>query len=243
MRAKGPGVIEKIINADDFGASREINAAIAKAYREGCLNSTSLMVDGAAASEASEFARANPKLNVGVHLEIEGGFVKLLLRSIFVRRALKDWAESEMRRQIENARGMGVRVSHLDSHRHVHMIPALFSVAQKLQREYGIARLRVVNESFWRTFTTTWNFGCFFDGGVVKYAILKSFYYLNGAKSGTYFYSVVHTMHLWGRNAARVRVPKGFGAVEIGIHPSTIGEGRRLELGTILDKGFPDRIS
>jgi predicted glycoside hydrolase/deacetylase ChbG (UPF0249 family) len=177
-----------------------------------------------------------------VHLELEGGFVKLLLRSILTRRNLKRWAGAEMRRQIERAQGMGIRVAHLDSHRHVHMIPALFSVARQVQKEYKIPRLRIVNESFLRTFTTTWNPRCFFDGGAVKYAILKFFYYMNGVKDDTYFYSIVHTMHLWGRNVARVRVPKGFKAVEVGIHPSTAGEGHRRELATCMDKGFPKRI-
>jgi predicted glycoside hydrolase/deacetylase ChbG (UPF0249 family) len=235
-------MLRKIINADDFGASREVNEAIARARREGCLNSASLMADGPHAAEAAEFARANPDLSVGVHLELEGGFAKLLLRSIFARRALKRWAESEMRRQIEKARGMGIKIAHLDSHRHVHMIPALFDLARKLQKEYKIPRLRVVNESFIGTFAATRNWRCFFDGGFVKYAVLKSFYYLNGARGEAYFYSIAHTMHLWGRNVRRIRVPKGFKAVEIGIHPSTAGEGRRRELATCMDREFPGRI-
>jgi predicted glycoside hydrolase/deacetylase ChbG (UPF0249 family) len=34
-------------------------------------------------------------------------------------------------------------VSHIDSHDHVHMIPWLFGVVKKIQREFGIQKLRI----------------------------------------------------------------------------------------------------
>jgi predicted glycoside hydrolase/deacetylase ChbG (UPF0249 family) len=38
-------VLKKIFNADDFGMTLGVNAAIVRAYQEGILNSTSLMVN------------------------------------------------------------------------------------------------------------------------------------------------------------------------------------------------------
>ena len=55
---------ELIINADDFGLSTGANRAIIKAWREGILTSTSLMVTGEAFEEAVSLARENPGLQV-----------------------------------------------------------------------------------------------------------------------------------------------------------------------------------
>src|SRR2546426_4417919 len=57
-----------IVNADDFGISEEVNEAVIRAYREGVLTSTSLMVTGAAFTQAVKLARENPGLAVGIHL-------------------------------------------------------------------------------------------------------------------------------------------------------------------------------
>src|SRR5437899_6696327 len=59
-----------IVTADDFGYSREVNAGIIRAHREGILTATSLMVAAAARDEAATFARENPNLDVGLHLVV-----------------------------------------------------------------------------------------------------------------------------------------------------------------------------
>src|ERR1700728_256228 len=59
-----------IVTADDFGLSREVNAGIIRAHREGVLTATSLMVAAAARDEAAALARENPRLDVGLHLVV-----------------------------------------------------------------------------------------------------------------------------------------------------------------------------
>ncbi len=51
-----------IVNADDFGASEEVNEAIIRAYKEGVLTSASLMVTGDAFEQAVRLAKENPGL-------------------------------------------------------------------------------------------------------------------------------------------------------------------------------------
>ena len=50
-------MVQIVLNADDFGASAAINAAIIRAHRQGVLTSASLMVTGDAApvAKAREF--------------------------------------------------------------------------------------------------------------------------------------------------------------------------------------------
>ena len=50
----------------------EVNEAVERAYREGILTSTSLMVGGAAAADAVERARRLPGLKVGLHVVLTG---------------------------------------------------------------------------------------------------------------------------------------------------------------------------
>src|SRR5439155_23786728 len=62
------------VNADDFGRSARVNAAIVRAHREGVLTSASLMVGEPAAAEAVALAKENPRLKVGLHLVLADGF-------------------------------------------------------------------------------------------------------------------------------------------------------------------------
>ena len=62
--------IKKIFNADDFGISKGVNAAIVKAHKEGILNSASLMVNQKYAPQAVELASDMPDLELGLHLNL-----------------------------------------------------------------------------------------------------------------------------------------------------------------------------
>ena len=72
--AEGGGERRRVVlTADDFGASADINRAVSRAHRAGTLTSTSLMVTGAAVSDAVALAREAPALAVGLHLVLVHG--------------------------------------------------------------------------------------------------------------------------------------------------------------------------
>src|SRR3989454_4370593 len=58
-----------IVNADDFGQSSGINRGIVTAHERGIVTSASLMVRWPAAAEAAAYARAHPRLDLGLHLD------------------------------------------------------------------------------------------------------------------------------------------------------------------------------
>src|SRR5262245_40713020 len=62
-----------IINADDFGLSHEVNAAVIRAHTEGVLATARLMVNEDGFGEAVELARRHPRLGVGLHLSLVCG--------------------------------------------------------------------------------------------------------------------------------------------------------------------------
>lgn len=245
LKQKETEMITKIINADDMGISPGVNRAIIVGFEQGILNSTSLMMNVAYTNQAVNLLLKHPKLAVGVHLNLTNqrnqrclsfpseiplladnkghlkhGFLKLFLLSLLFPKAFSEQAEKEIRAQIEKALMMGLCLTHLDSHRHVHMIPALFRVTSQLAKEYKIKRVRVVNERFFKTITKTHNIKCLIDGGIIKLLILRFFKFINNADSDTYFYGVLHTTRLFGKNVRCIKIPKKYQSVEIGLHPS-----------------------
>ena len=75
-----------IVNADDFGRSSSINAAVIRAHRDGILTTASLMMNEPACDEAAELARENPRLGVGLHLTLLMGHAALPQSQIPVRK-------------------------------------------------------------------------------------------------------------------------------------------------------------
>jgi hopanoid biosynthesis associated protein HpnK len=161
------GMKKVIINADDFGLCRPVNEGIVKAHREGILTSTTLMTNTPGFDEAVALARQNPKLGVGVHLNIvrgrplslpedipgllgpDGRFPAkpaLILRKIATRRIAPGEIERELRAQIEKALASGLVLTHLDSEKHIHVFPPVFRIVIRLAREYGFRRVRFIRE-------------------------------------------------------------------------------------------------
>jgi len=240
-----------IVHADDFGVSPGVNRAIITAYQKGRLDSASLVINAAWTEEALDLARAHPGLKVGLHLNLTAqmgqkpvappdqvpllidaagclkrGFTSLLALALLRPGDLRPQVEAEMRAQIELALARGLRPAHLDSHRHVHMIPLLFETALKLGRDYGLERLRSVNEN-WRA-TRAGAGLAWFNGGLVKYMVLKTCGRFHSEESETYFYSLIHSTRLFGRNIRRVLVPARYSAVELCFHPGLIEEDRKI---------------
>jgi hopanoid biosynthesis associated protein HpnK len=157
-----------IVNADDLGWTAGVNRGIAEAHRNGIVTSASLLANGEAFAEAVELARTARGLGVGVHLnlsdgpavaprdtvasllnhagEFEGGPDALLLK-IATRGLSMREVELEWDAQIAKLRKAGIEPTHLDGHKHVHMLPGLFEIALRLAKRHGIAAIRVSHEA------------------------------------------------------------------------------------------------
>ena len=158
-----------IINADDFGFSDGVNKAVEEGFKNGVILSASLMATGDNFDEAVSIAEKNPALGVGVHLNIYRGTplsdkeeIKTLVgeNGKFLGKISKITArlllgkissaevEREWRAQIEKIIRAGIRPSHIDSDKHLHLWPSLFKAAAKLAGEYDIGFIRLVREPF-----------------------------------------------------------------------------------------------
>ncbi len=140
-----------IINADDFGFTHDVNAGIIHAHRNGVLTSTTLMANGAAFDDAVRLARDTPSLDIGCHLVLVQGPSVLtgkplpdklsLLLVALAKKQLDIYAE--LRAQIERILQAGLRPTHLDSHKHTHIVPAVFRSVVQLANEFGIPYVRL----------------------------------------------------------------------------------------------------
>lgn len=267
-----------IFNADDFGISQGVNEAIFRAHTQGVLNSTSIMITLKYVPQALELAKQMPNLNIGLHANLTNensvlnkeeipllvnengkfkhGFVNLAVLSVLHPKELKNQAKKEIKAQIEKACSCGIKLTHLDSHRHIHMIPAIFKACMELAEEYNIPRLRFVNENPFTTIKQTKSKDWITDGGLIKNLVLISCAVVNkilfGFKSDTYFYSIINTCKITRDKLKSYKVPNAYNVVEIGIHPglpeidkqnmadifddNILKDYRQKELETLLDK-------
>ena len=152
-----------IVHGDDFGLSERVNEGIVEAHRNGVLTSTSVIASGAAFEHAIGLSRATPTLDIGVHLTLvdekpvaAADVIRTLLDSNgrFYRQAgtfMKhylfgamslDEIERELDAQIGKVVARGVKVTHLDGHQHLHMVPGIRRVVGGLARKYAIQFIR-----------------------------------------------------------------------------------------------------
>jgi predicted glycoside hydrolase/deacetylase ChbG (UPF0249 family) len=154
-------VTRLIINADDFGFSEGINRGIIEAFEAGAVTSTSVMVGMPAFDDALKRARrAGDALGVGLHLTLTAGrplspvpslvdtatgdFLSLrclLVRAISGRVRARE-VEDECAAQITRARAAGLRLTHLDGHHHVHLLPGVRDAVRRVVKAERISAVR-----------------------------------------------------------------------------------------------------
>jgi hopanoid biosynthesis associated protein HpnK len=166
-----------ILNADDFGLTAGVNRAVAELHRAGVLTSATLMARAAATEEAIAIARSMPTLGVGCHVVLVdgepvlsprrdipnladpvserfrpslGGFLERLLTG----RIRSSEIEAETAAQIALLQSKGVVLTHIDTHKHVHIFPAVLRPVLRAARAAGIHAVRNPFEPAWSRRTT-----------------------------------------------------------------------------------------
>ncbi|MBV8552563.1 MAG: ChbG/HpnK family deacetylase [Acidobacteriaceae bacterium] len=140
-----------IINADDFGFTRDVNAGVVHAHREGVLTSTTLMANGDAFDDAVRLARLTPTLDIGCHLVLVQGS-SLLTGKPYPEKLAGTYKAlltgeldpyAELLPQVKKIVAAGIRPTHLDSHKHTHIVPVVFRAVIRLAHEFGIPFVRL----------------------------------------------------------------------------------------------------
>ena len=131
-----------IVNADDFGQSPAVNRGAIDAHERGIVTSASLMVRWPAAREAAAYARGQPRLSVGLHLDLgEWAYRERAWVALYQVAPSADAAAvaAEIDRQLAAFRELlGRDPTHLDSHQHVHREEPARSLLVERARRLGI---------------------------------------------------------------------------------------------------------
>jgi len=139
------------VNADDFGFTRDVNAGIIEGHRHGILTSTTLMANGVEFDDAVRLARENPTLDIGVHFVLVSGHslldpsrafprtVSELIQAVALRRIR---VYDELRAQIEKIAATGLPLTHVDTHKHTHLLPPVLDAVARLAEEFDVRWVR-----------------------------------------------------------------------------------------------------
>ncbi len=138
-----------------------MSAGILEAHTAGTVTAASMLVHGPGWSDGVARARATPTLDLGLHLNLlvgtpltaghslrdrSGRFPPLatLVRRAALGRIDGDEVFEEGEAQLAALTGAGLRVSHIDSHRHTHALPVIRRAVGRLAEAHGLVVRRPV---------------------------------------------------------------------------------------------------
>ena len=151
-----------VVTADDLGLSPAVTKGILESHRRGIVRSTSLIVTADSSAEAAAQARMEPDLEVGLHLDLVGGWpvsdpaavrsliddegrfpgLAELTKRLLSGRVRVGELAAEVRAQAALARSWGILPLAWDSHRHVHLMPPIARVVGRMARDEGVRWVR-----------------------------------------------------------------------------------------------------
>ena len=141
-----------IVTADDVGLDPGMTAGAIEAHRNGIVTACSIVANGVAFDDAVARLRDVPTLAIGVHLALveERSLTtgepmpRNYVRFLWHRHSCL--CEPELRAQIEKVLATGLRITHVNGHQHLHMLPRIFEIVQRLAIEYHIPYIRTVRD-------------------------------------------------------------------------------------------------
>ena len=228
--------MQVVFNNDDFGLGYGINAAVYDCALRGLTTSVSLLADGPAYAQAVNMLQTDLQhVGVGVHLNFTDGpayhqsFLTLLFANLrpcprFLAAIKKDFA-----RQIAKIKKSGLPLDHVDSDKHIHLIPALFEITCQLAHEHHLPYIRLVREPNYASLPSKYS-------SRLKWGLLNYLSRIDAPLARGYglevvdaFYGVKYTNQM---TAAVIKAAllhsrqKGYGKIEILAHPGYLGDPR-----------------
>jgi chitin disaccharide deacetylase len=156
-----------IINADDFGLNTSVNKAIVESFNNSFINSTTLMANMPGFEEAVDLAHCNYFMDkIGIHLNLDAGHLltsDLLntnlfdkenhihfrnnkrMNLFFISKVEKNLIYKEFSAQIGRVKKSGIKITHIDTHHHIHEIWPITRIVLTLLAEHNISSMRILN--------------------------------------------------------------------------------------------------
>lgn len=229
-----------IINADDFGVSDEAVQGTVECFERGGLTSATIMAKMPATAGAIDYAKSHPQFSFGVHLTYtsdgpetpmsdpkdipdlapNGQFRETLQVRVMaiMNRIPIDQIERETIAQITFLRDQGVKISHVDSHCHVHKFGPFIRALRNVLPSFGITKVRIAQDTYLRKHLKS---PTFWYGLIWRRRIRKHF---------------VSTEHMFmpscladARQMVNIIPRLKGGTIEVGVHPGYSEDWRDAE--------------
>lgn len=158
-----------IVNADDCGRSKKVNAAIEECIQLGCVTSTTVMsnmddFEGAVhlyntykecvsfgchlnLTQGSPLLKSQILQDVGFTIVSDDGKTELngmCFRNRIIAKEVQSAILEELDAQIQKVLDSGIEISHIDSHHHVHNGISILPLVVKTAKKYHIPRIRIL---------------------------------------------------------------------------------------------------
>jgi predicted glycoside hydrolase/deacetylase ChbG (UPF0249 family) len=161
VRNSNPCSRHIIVNADDFGMSSEVNAAVIKAFQRSLISSATIMANMPAFDDACALVRRYDLTGtIGLHLNFtsgrplsahiarcsrfcdSSGYWRAQRQHFVLSQEEQTALETEIIAQFSACERRGITPSHWDSHHHVHTEPGIAPVVIRAARRLGVKAIR-----------------------------------------------------------------------------------------------------
>ena len=153
-----------IINADDYGVLPPVTLGILTAWNAGAVTSTTVVGNACSSEDLQTLRRSG--LACGLHLDLvegrpltgrpgleailtgNGGFAGMyrLVWAVMRKKVSTARLIVEMKAQADVLLDAGLKISHIDSHWHMHHLPAVAEATAMVAQEIGAGAVRVSRE-------------------------------------------------------------------------------------------------
>jgi len=227
-------------NADDFGLSPGTNTAIIQGFKANVLDRASIMVTTNYSPQAVDFANKNPKYEYGLHFDLtygsplsnhynwkddkgffSGGFFTMWKNTLTNNTEdAEEIVRAELIAQLSLLKKNGIKVTHINGHDHIHMIPLLNRVVRSVAKEYMIFDIRDINENILKTAKQIKLWSIANPRRIAKFSLFKILSFVNGHRSNNYFYSILFSCEITKDHILRLILEKyDYNEIEVMLHP------------------------
>ena len=236
-----------IINADDFGWDEDTVSTTISLLERGVVRSASLMTGRPASDRAISYAINNQaKFSFGLHFNIVDGHKPLSkfdlpslitdsgvfrasnpqrLRALAFRLSRRE-ISCELDAQISHLVDRGIKISHVDSHGHLHKFPEILASMKPILRKYGITKIRFPQSLY--------------QSRNLPRSILNLYcqhFFRKIKHPDNSFFLSDHSQNNWFMDFLSF-LP--YGTTELGIHPGDCEDWRKVETKPFLDERIGD---
>lgn len=243
-----------IFQNDDMGLTYGFTEAIKDSCLKGVTTSVSIMAGGTAYKYAVKLIKTKlAGVGVGLHLNLTDGesctpelsdkegkykykFFSLYLSLVYSNKPLLKFIERDFEFQFQKVIEDGLQPDHVDSDKHVHMIPPIFEVVARLCKKYKVPYIRLTREPYHLIGDVKKDIQPFLTANIVKFLILNKLSKENEKIAWKYklkttdaVYGVLHTNYMDSiclKAAINDALRRGFNLIEVIGHPAYIGDKR-----------------